>query len=122
LDGIPLAIELAAARVAMFGVEGVAARIEDCFNLLTSGARTALPRQRTLRATFDWSFDLLQEPEKAVLARLGVFAGSFSLEAATSVVCSGDMTPAEVVDCVTRLVETSLGVGRRRNAHAVPAS
>jgi predicted ATPase/DNA-binding winged helix-turn-helix (wHTH) protein len=108
LDGIPLAIELAAARVGMFGIEGVAARIEDCFNLLTSGVRTALPQQRTLRATFDWSFDLLQEPEKAVLARLGVFGGAFTLDAATSVVSSGDIQPAEVVDCVARLVETSL--------------
>ena len=80
LDGIPLAIELAAARVPAFGVDGIAARLGDRFHLLTGGRRTALPRQQTLRATLDWSYELLSEPERIILRRLAVFAGGFSLE------------------------------------------
>ncbi len=82
LDGIPLAIELAAARVAALGIEGVAAKLDDRFRLLTGGQRTALARQQTLRATLDWSHELLSEPERVLFRRLSVLAGSFSLDAA----------------------------------------
>jgi DNA-binding winged helix-turn-helix (wHTH) protein len=86
LDGMPLAIELAAARTASLGLEGLASRLDDRFMLLTGGRRTALPRQQTLRATLDWSYELLSEPERAVLRRLAVFPGAFTLEAASRVV------------------------------------
>ena len=85
LDGIPLAIELAAARVKVVSVEQIAARLDDRFRLLTGGSRTAPPRQQTLRATIDWSWDLLSEPERALLRRLSVFAGGCTLEAAEAV-------------------------------------
>src|SRR5262245_34780179 len=81
LDGIPLAIELAAARVRVLSVEQIAARLGDRFRLLTAGPRTALPRQQTLRATVDWSYALLSMPERLLLRRLSVFAGGFSLDA-----------------------------------------
>jgi predicted ATPase/DNA-binding XRE family transcriptional regulator/Tfp pilus assembly protein PilF len=87
LSGMPLAIELAAARVKMMSVDEIARRLDDRFDLLTTGSRTALPRQQTLRATIDWSFDLLSEPERILFRRLSVFAGGFTLpgaEAATS--------------------------------------
>ena len=80
LDGIPLAIELAAARVRVLSPEQIVVRLNDAFRLLTSGSRTALPRQRTLRGTMDWSYALLERREQALLCRLAVFAGSFSLE------------------------------------------
>ncbi len=87
LDGIPLALELAAARVRMFSVEEIAARLNACFDLLSAGSRTALPRQQTIRALIDWSYNLLTEPERALLRRLSVFAGGWTLEAAEQV-CS----------------------------------
>jgi predicted ATPase len=73
LDGIPLAIELAAARAAALGIESLAARLDDRFRLLAGGRRTAMPRHQTLRATLDWSYELLTEPERIVLRRLAVF-------------------------------------------------
>src|SRR3712207_5940804 len=82
LDGLPLAIELAAARTRVLSVEQIAGRLDDDFRLLTGGCRTAPPRQQTLRATIDWSYDLLAEEEKVLFRRLSVFAGGFSLEAA----------------------------------------
>jgi class 3 adenylate cyclase len=85
LDGIPLAIELAAARVKAMSVEQINGRIADMFRLLTGGSRTALPRQQTLRAAIDWSYDLLSEKEKILLRRLSVFAGGWALEAAEQV-------------------------------------
>ena len=85
LDGIPLAIELAAARVKALSVEQIAARLDDRFRLLTGGSRTALPRQQTLKAAIDWSYDLLSEDEKTLLRRLSVFAGGWTLEAAEAV-------------------------------------
>ena len=88
LDGIPLALELAAARVRSLPVEQIAARLDDRFRLLTGGSRTALPRQQTLRALIDWSYDLLSDPEKTLLRRLAVFAGGWTLEAAEAV-CAG---------------------------------
>jgi predicted ATPase/DNA-binding winged helix-turn-helix (wHTH) protein len=106
LDGIPLAIELAAARVASFGVEGVVARLDDRFKLLTGGNRTALPRHQTMRATLDWSYELLSDYEQLILRRLAVFAGSFTLESASAV--ARGAAPA-VVDCpVANLVAKSL--------------
>ena len=108
LDGIPLAIELAAARIAAFGVEGVASRLDDRFRLLTGGSRTALPRQQTLRATLDWSHDLLADPERVLLRRLAVMAGSFSLHAAASIAAGPELADGDVVECVANLVAKSL--------------
>ncbi|MBI5651861.1 MAG: tetratricopeptide repeat protein [Chloroflexi bacterium] len=85
LDGIPLALELAAARIKTLSVEQIATRLDDRFRLLTGGSRTALPRQQTLRALIDWSYDLLTETERAVLRRLSVFAGGWTLEAAEAI-------------------------------------
>jgi predicted ATPase len=108
LDGIPLAIELAAARAAALGVEELSARLDDRFRLLTGGRRTALPRHQTLRATLDWSYELLTAPERMVLRRLAIFASTFSLEAAGAVAASSGVAPSEVVDGVSSLVEKSL--------------
>jgi predicted ATPase/DNA-binding winged helix-turn-helix (wHTH) protein len=108
LDGIPLALELAAARVAVLGLQGVADRLDDRFQLLTHGARTALPRQQTLRATLDWSYDLLAPVERAVLARLGVFATSFDVDAAQFVAADGQIGAEEVFESVAGLVTKSL--------------
>src|SRR5262245_45189632 len=108
LDGIPLAIELAAARIPGLGVEGVAAGLDDRFRLLTGGRRTSLPRHQTMHATLDWSHGLLSEPERVVLRRLAVFAGVFTLEAARAVATSADIPAQEVVDCVATLVAKSL--------------
>src|SRR3984885_13756575 len=108
LDGIPLAIELAAARVAALGIEGLAARLDDRFWLLAGGHRTAMPRHQTLRATLDWSYELLLEPERVVLCRLAVFAGGFTLEAASAITADHEIAAAEVVDCVANLVAKSL--------------
>jgi predicted ATPase/class 3 adenylate cyclase len=110
LDGIPLAIELAAARVRTMPLEQIAARLDDRFRLLTGGSRVALQRQQTLRAAMDWSYDLLTAQEQQTLRRLAVFAGSFTLEAA-ELICSGqDIESYEVVDLLGRLVDKSLVV------------
>ena len=108
LDGIPLAIELAAARVRALSVETIAARLHDRFRLLAGGDRTALPRQQTLRALIDWSYDLLSEHERVLLGRLAVFAGGWTLEAAETVGVAGDIHERDVLDLLTRLVEKSL--------------
>jgi predicted ATPase len=108
LDGIALAIELAAARAAALGVEGVAAHLDDRFHLLTRGRRTALPRHQTLRATLDWSYDLLPERERVVFRRLSIFASGFALEAATAVAASAEIAASDVLDCVANLVAKSL--------------
>jgi predicted ATPase/DNA-binding winged helix-turn-helix (wHTH) protein len=108
LDGIPLAIELAAARAAMLGVEEVVAHLDDRFRILTGGRRTALPRHQTLRATLDWSYELLSEPERVILRRLAMFAGFFRLEAASAVIASPEIAPAEIVDGIANLVAKSL--------------
>ena len=109
LDGIPLAIELAAARVKMLSVEQISKRLDDRFRLLTGGARTALPRQQTLRALIDWSYDILSENERLFLRRLSVFAGDWTLEAAEEV-CTGqnDILPYDILDLLTQLVNKSL--------------
>ncbi|MGN6186706.1 MAG: ATP-binding protein, partial [Thermoanaerobaculia bacterium] len=109
LDGIPLAIELAAARVRVLTPEQIAARLEDRFAILTSGSRTTIPRHRTLRAAIDWSFALLTLEEQTLLARLSIFAGSFSLEAA-ELICEADL------DLLTGLVDKSLVVTTSRRA------
>jgi predicted ATPase len=108
LDGIPLAIEFAAARVATLGVHEVAAHLDDRFELLTAGRRTALPRHRTLRAVFDWSFDLLSDVERVVLQRLSVFVGSFSLAAARAVTAFDPIEPEQVAGTIADLVAKSL--------------
>jgi predicted ATPase/class 3 adenylate cyclase len=110
LDGIPLAIELAAARVKVLSVEEIAARLADRFRLLTLGSRTAPARHQTLRAALDWSYDLLAPQEQLLLGRLSVFAGGWTLAAAEAV-CAGEDCPAEdVLDVLTRLVDRSLVV------------
>ena len=106
LDGIPLALELVAARVDAYGVRGLAALINDRLMLAAQGRRTAQPRHQTLRATLDWSYDLLAEPEAAVLRRLAVFAGDFSLEAAMAV--AGDLSAATLTDHLVNLISKSL--------------
>ncbi|HUF06194.1 MAG TPA: tetratricopeptide repeat protein [Candidatus Binatia bacterium] len=108
LDGIPLAVELAAARVRSLPPRQIAARLDDRFRLLTGGSRTALPRHRTLRAAFDWSFDLLPEAEQVLLQRLSVFGGSFSLEAAEGVCEGGAIERDGVIDLLSNLVDKSL--------------
>jgi predicted ATPase/class 3 adenylate cyclase len=108
LDGIPLAIELATARLNVFSPAQIADRLDDRFRLLTGGSRTALERQRTLQATMDWSYDLLSELEQALMRRLSVFLGGFTFEAAEEV-CSGDLLPQyEILDLLSRLVDHSL--------------
>jgi predicted ATPase/DNA-binding winged helix-turn-helix (wHTH) protein len=108
LDGIPLAIELAAPRVRSMSVEEVNRRLDQRFGLLTGGSRTALPRQRTLRAMIDWSYDLLSDAEQALLCRLSVFSGGWTLDAAENV-CIGDgIADAEVLDLLTSLADKSL--------------
>ncbi|MEV5973020.1 AfsR family transcriptional regulator, partial [Streptomyces sp. NPDC051921] len=113
-DGLPLAIELAAARLRMLGVRQIAERLDDRFRLLTSGARTVLPRQQTLRAVVDWSWDLLDEGERAVLRRLSVFTGGCELEAAEAV--CGDPVAADVLDVLGSLVDKSLVVAAETEA------
>jgi predicted ATPase/DNA-binding winged helix-turn-helix (wHTH) protein len=108
LDGIPLAIELAAARAAALGIEGIAARLDNRFRLLAGGHRTAMPRHQTLRATLDWSYELLTEPERMVLRRLAIFAGGFTLQAASAVTADDEIAASEVVDGVANLVAKSL--------------
>jgi len=103
LDGVALAIELAASRVKLLKVEQIAARLDDAFRLLTGGSRTALPRQQTLRALIDWSYNLLSDEEKTVLRRLSVFVGGWALEAAEAVCDNSNM-----LDLLTHLVDKSL--------------
>jgi predicted ATPase/DNA-binding winged helix-turn-helix (wHTH) protein len=108
LDGIALAIELAAGRVASFGVFGVAARLDDRFRLLAGGRRTAVPRHQTLLATLDWSYQLLPESERVVLRRLSVLTGSFTLEAASAIGAGETVATSEIADHIANLVSASL--------------
>ena len=108
LDGIPLAIELAAARVAFLTVEQINQRLNDRFRLLTGGSRTAMARQQTLRALVDWSHDLLAPTEQALFRRLSVFSGGFTLEAAEAVASGGGVPEAEVLDLLGQIVRKSL--------------
>ncbi|MGQ0549733.1 MAG: tetratricopeptide repeat protein [Armatimonadota bacterium] len=108
LDGIPLAIELAAARTNVLTVEQIAARLDDRFHLLTAGSRTAPPRHQTLQAAIDWSHDLLAESERVMLRRLSVFAGGFTLEGAEAVCAWEGVREFDVLDLLSQLVDKSL--------------
>ncbi|HEY4999360.1 MAG TPA: tetratricopeptide repeat protein, partial [Usitatibacter sp.] len=108
LDGLPLAIELAAARVRALSVEQIAARLDDSFHLLTGGDKTGLPRQQTLRASIDWSYALLSIPERELFRRLSVFAGGWTIDAAESVGAGADVEREQVLDLMAGLVEKSL--------------
>jgi len=108
LDGMALAIELAASRVGSLGIRGVAELLDNRFGLLWQGRRTALPRHETLNAMLDWSYSLLSEREKVVLCRLSVFVGHFTLQAAGSVASETEVDDADVIDAVTSLVAKSL--------------
>ena len=112
LDGIPLALELAAARVKLLSVEQIAERLSDRFRLLGGGARTVLPRQQTLRAAIDWSYDLLEDEERTLLRRLAVFAGSWTVDAAAAVCSEPGPEAPDVLDVLGRLVDKSLVVVR----------
>jgi predicted ATPase/DNA-binding winged helix-turn-helix (wHTH) protein len=108
LDGVPLALELAAARVDVFGVKGLAARLDDRFTVLTSGRRTALPRHQTLRAAMDWSYELLPENEQIILRRVAVFPGDFTIDAAAAVATGDRISTADVFEGVANLAAKSL--------------
>jgi predicted ATPase/class 3 adenylate cyclase/DNA-binding CsgD family transcriptional regulator len=108
LDGIPLALELAAARLGLLSVSEISSRLDQRFRLLTGGSRTALPRHQTLRALIDWSYDLLNSGERIVLDRLSVFAGGWTLEAAEAVTSGGDTEQWQVLDRLAALVDKSL--------------
>jgi predicted ATPase/class 3 adenylate cyclase len=110
LDGIPLALELAAARVRAFSTEQIAARLTDRFRLLAGGDRTELPRHQTLRALIDWSYELLTQTERALLRRLAVFAGGWTLEAVENIGASGEIPREGVFETLAALVEKSLVV------------
>ncbi|MBK7331623.1 MAG: winged helix-turn-helix domain-containing protein [Betaproteobacteria bacterium] len=110
LDGIPLALEMAAARVPLLGIEGLAQHLDERFRVLTAGKRTALPRQRTLHATLDWSYRLLSPPERAVFRRLGVFAGPFTLAAAGAVATGDERDGIDGIECLSGLCDKSLVV------------
>jgi len=118
LDGMPLAIELAAARVRALSVEQINARLDDSIGLLVGGGRTAPSRQQALRATLDWSHRLLDDLERAVFRRLSVFAESCTLEAIEAVCNDGRVRPADVLDLVTRLVDKSLVLVEQRDGQA----
>ena len=110
LDGIPLAIELAAARAKVMSVQQISERLEDRFRLLTAGGRTVAPRHQTLKAAMDWSYDLLAESERTLLRRLSVFAGGWTLEAAEAICAGGDVEDDQVLDLLARLVDRSLAL------------
>jgi predicted ATPase len=119
LDGIPLAIELAAAQVRVLTVEQIAARLDDRFRLLTVGSRTAMRRRPTLRALADWSHDLLLEADRILSCRLAVFAGGWTQEVAEGT-CAGDgIDASEVLDLLTSLVNKSLVVAEGRFGRAL---
>nr|MCU0952735.1 hypothetical protein [Burkholderiaceae bacterium] len=116
LEGIPLALELAAARVRMLSVAEINARLKDRYKLLTGGGRVLLERQQTLRALVDWSYDLLDERERRLLARLSVFAGGFDLEAVEQVAGTDPLDPLDAMDLLGSLVEKSLVMPDERAA------
>ena len=114
LDGIPLALELAAGATRVLNVEQIAERLDDCFRLLSFGSPTSPPRHRTLRACIDWSHNLLSEPEQRLFRRLSVFAGGWTIESAEPICSDDQVTPPEVLDLLRRLVEKSLVVTEDR--------
>jgi predicted ATPase len=107
LDGVPLALELAAGRIAVLGSKGLAERLNDCFALLVQGHRNALPRHQTLRAVFDWSYALLTKAQQEILRRLVVFRGGFTMEAACAAAADGDLTSGDIVQGIANLVDKS---------------
>jgi predicted ATPase/class 3 adenylate cyclase len=122
LDGIPLAIELAAARVTVMSVREILERLENRFRLLTGGSRTAVPRQQTLRAAVDWSYRLLDESERLLFRQLSVFSGGFALDSLEAVCCDERISAPEVVELLSQLVDKSLvvpqaGSGTRYRYH-----
>ena len=117
LDGIPLAIELATARLRAMTVQQLAERLDASFRVLSGGSRTALPRQQTLRALIDWSYQLLDGPEKVLFARLSVFAGTWTLDAAMAVCASDELPPASIDEHVSQLVDKSLVLMETHGAH-----
>jgi non-specific serine/threonine protein kinase len=118
LDGMPLAIELAAARVRALSVEQIVVRLDDVYRLLKGGSRSALPRQQTLRAAMDWSYGLLSTPDRTVFRRLSVFAGGFSLEAAEAI-CAGEPEDVyDVLDVLSSLIDKSLVLMEQRYGEA----
>jgi len=124
LDGIPLALEMAAARINILSSDQLARRLQDVFQVLTGGSRTALPRQQTLRATIDWSYNLLSEPERVLLQCLAVFAGGCTLEAAEAVCSGGEpaagqaILPEELIEVLASLVAKSMVVADRQAGEA----
>jgi predicted ATPase/transcriptional regulator with XRE-family HTH domain len=108
LDGVPLAIELAAARVNMLTLKQLRERLDERFRILTGGERTALPRQQTMRAAIDWSYNLLDEPERAFFRRLGIFVNGFALEGAVAVWSGDDLDELDVFDVLSSLIDKSL--------------
>jgi predicted ATPase/DNA-binding CsgD family transcriptional regulator len=118
LDGIPLAIELATARVKVLTLEQIASRLDDSYRLLVGGSRTALPRQQTLQATIEWSHHLLSEKERILFRRLSVFLGSFALEAAEAVCAGNGLEQDEVLDLLSHLVDKSLVTVTQRGGEA----
>jgi len=119
LEGIPLAIELAAARVGTLSIEQISQRLEDSLKLLTGGSKTQMAKQRTLRRALDWSFELLSEEEMELFGRLSVFAGGWTLEASEAVGAGGDVEEGEVLDLLSELVDKSLVVARERQESGV---
>ena len=117
LDGIPLALELAAARAKVLSVEQISTRLDDCFPVLASGSRTAMPRHRTLHATMDWSHELLPDEERLLFRRLSVFSGGFTLGAAETV-CAVDQERDETLERLSRLVDKSLVIAREQDGEA----
>lgn len=115
LEGIPLAIELAAARVKVLSASEIAARLVDCFHLLGDEGRTTLTRQQTLRAVMDWSYNLLAEKERLLFQRLSVFAGGWSLSSAESICAGGLLQPAEILNLLAHLVDKSLVVAEHHS-------
>ncbi|MDX1612763.1 MAG: BTAD domain-containing putative transcriptional regulator [Candidatus Promineifilaceae bacterium] len=108
LEGLPLAVELAAARIKVLSAEQIASRLDDSFSLLTDGSRTALPRHQTLQATIDWSYKLLSEKERTLFRRLAVFAGGWTLPAAETICSGAGIAQDEVFDLLSRLADKSL--------------
>ena len=119
LEGIPLAIELAAARVGTLSLEQIAQRLEDSLKLLRGGSKTQMAKQRTLRGALDWSYELLSEDEKKLFKRLSVFAGGWTLEAAEAVGVGGGVEEDNILDLLSGLVEKSLVVARERQESGV---
>ena len=123
LDCLPLAIELAAARMRAFSPDDLLSRLDDRFRLLTVGARTAFPRQQTLRAVIDWSYDLLFDDERRLFERLSLFAGRFGVSAAEAVCADETIKEDEVAELLARLVDKSLvTASETRGCRRVPAA